>query len=457
MKLSFKFFCIAYITMLISAGSGGFFLIYNTTGNMWSSRYEEVISSAKYASESFWSFYEISPGVLTEEQTLTIAEQIKNNLDKPNINLAIYFSDNCDKEYLSLKSNQGVTKFKEKDDSVIMECIIKTSAENKDYFITSFSDFTDISRQQYSLWQIYSITVLSLAVISGLILYFLTRGVTKPLNKLAMAANEIADGNYGKTVSVKSSDTEIYDLSESFNSMSLAMSEKIDKIKKETENRDIFVSNFTHELKTPMTAIIGYADMLNRYELSKEEQRQAAESILTEGKRLEKLSSQLLELFIFKNEIPEIMPVYLPEIQNQLYSTLKFSAERYTVKYDINFPKAFVNANSELLLSLLYNLADNAFKASSPNGEIKIYGISKNGKISIYVADNGCGISAEHIEMLTEPFYREDKARSRRLGGAGLGLALCKEIALLHGTELNIESEKNTGTTVSFELTLAKE
>ena len=111
-----------------------------------------------------------------------------------------------------------------------------------------------------------------------------------------------------------------------------------------------------------------------------------------------------------------------------------------------------VYANSVLLLSLLYNLADNAFKASEAQTTINIYSKSSNDIVRIFVEDKGRGIAKENIKLLTEPFYREDKSRSRKFGGAGLGLSLCKEIASLHNTDLCFESEKGIGTTVSFEL-----
>ena len=105
-----------------------------------------------------------------------------------------------------------------------------------------------------------------------------------------------------------------------------------------------------------------------------------------------------------------------------------------------------------LLLSLLYNLVDNAFKASEPQTTVKIYSKSSNDIVRVFVEDKGRGIAKENIKLLAEPFYREDKSRSRKFGGAGLGLSLCKEIATLHGTELSFESEKGNGTTVSFTL-----
>ena len=115
-----------------------------------------------------------------------------------------------------------------------------------------------------------------------------------------------------------------------------------------------------------------------------------------------------------------------------------------------------VLANRALLLSLLYNLADNAFKASNPDGTVTVQCKVQDNGAAVTVTDEGRGIQPESLPYITEPFFREDKARSRRLGGAGLGLALCKQIAELHGTRLQFNSTPNKGTTVCFKLKLTK-
>ncbi|MBE6767176.1 MAG: ATP-binding protein, partial [Ruminococcaceae bacterium] len=114
--------------------------------------------------------------------------------------------------------------------------------------------------------------------------------------------------------------------------------------------------------------------------------------------------------------------------------------------------EATVFANETLLLSLIYNLADNAFKASSAGDTVFIGFTDLGNELLVFIKDTGRGISTENIKLLTEPFFREDKSRSRAQGGAGLGLSLCKEIVRLHGSELYIESQKGAGTTVSFRL-----
>lgn len=452
MKLSFKFFCIAYIIVLLSMGFGGIFLIKNVTDTVWDSRVEQVNSAANYAADSFMAFADISYGGITGSRKNDIIRQIKNTLNSAVSDVQIYSTKTVENEYTKLQDGEGISRFVNEDSAIIMKSVCRLSAGTDVYYLAVLSDFTETQKHCQTFWNGYSLVIFSISVISGLALFVLAKKVTRPLNRLAKATDQIALGKWGETVNIKSSDYEISDLSQSFNKMSRAIQEKISELKEETQKRDIFVADFTHELKTPMTAIMGYAQMLNSYVLDEQERKEAAESIYNEAKRLESLSRQLLDLYVMQNEMVEMEIIRLFNVGGQLKATLKFLSEKYNVAFTVNFDDEMVCANSVMLLSLLYNLADNAFKAVSEGGCVKIYSKSQTDVVHIFVEDNGRGIAKENIKMLTEPFYREDKSRSRKLGGAGLGLSLCKEIATLHGTELCFESEKGKGTVVSFAL-----
>ncbi len=452
MKLSFKFFCLAYIIVLLSTGAGGMFIIKNVTDTIWNTRVEQIDSATNYAADSFLAFADVSYGEISGNRKKDITRQIKNTLNAAVSDVQIHTSKTAEKEYVKLQDSQGVSRFLNRDGALIMESICCLNTGMDTYYLVVCSDFTETQKQCRAFWNGYSIVVFTISIISGLLLFALAKKVTNPLNQLAKATDEIAVGNFGKTINIKSSDYEILNLSQSFNSMSCAVKEKIEQIKEETQKRDVFVADFTHELKTPMTAIIGYAQMLNSYELNDCERREASESIYSEAKRLENLSRQLLDLYVFRNEQTEMQDINLLIIQEQLKATLKILSQKYNATFTVDLGDYIVSANEVLLLSLLYNLSDNAFKAITTDGIVKIYSKQNNDRIYIFVEDNGRGIAKENIKMITEPFYREDKSRSRKFGGAGLGLSLCKEIAALHETELCFDSEKGKGTTVSFAL-----
>ena len=452
MKLSFKFFCIAYIVVLLSTGIGGAFMIQNINEILWNTQVERVNTNVNYASDSFISFVDVSYGEITGAQKSTAISQIKSTMDGSVSDIEIFTSDTVEPEYVEMKYNECIDTFVKKGDRLLMKSVCKLNTGSADYYLFVYSDFTDIQNQRDVFWNIYGVVVICISVVSGLILLVFSRRFAKPLNELTQVADEIALGNYSKRVEVKSSDYEISKLSESVNSMSSAIEEKIQLIEEELNKRDMFVADFTHEMKTPMTAIIGYAQMLREYDLDTKEKEQAATAIWSEAKRLEKLSLQLLELYVYKNEDAEMKEISLLDVGEKLKTTLKYLSEKFSVDFSVDFEDEIVYANRELLLSLIYNLSDNAFKASYPNSSIKVYSKTQGDRVKIFVEDKGRGIAKENIKLLTEPFYREDKSRSRKMGGAGLGLALCKEIARVHGSELHFESELNKGTTVSFSL-----
>ena len=452
MKLSFKFFCIAYLVVLLSTGLGGSYIINHINDTLWNTQIERVNAAVNYAADSFMAFADVSYDDIAESQIAEAVRQIKNTLDSSVSDMEIYRSEAPSPEYAKMSENVCAVTFTKEDRRLLMKSVCKLNTGAVDYYMVVYSDFTDMQHQRDRLWRMYGIIIICVSAVSGLLLFALTRKITKPLNRLTRVADEIALGNYGKKAEISATDDEISALAESVNSMSSAIEQKITEIREELEKRDMFVAVFTHEMKTPMTAIMGYAQMLRSYDLDETEKSQAAQAIYREAKRLEKLSLQLLELYVYQNETAEMEELNLVAIGEQLSATLKFLSEKYDVNYRVNFENETVRANSVLLLSLLYNLADNAFKASEPQTRVMIYSKTSPACVQIYVEDEGRGIARENIKLLTEPFYREDKSRSRKFGGAGLGLALCKEIAKLHGTELTFESEKNKGTRVSFSL-----
>lgn len=235
------------------------------------------------------------------------------------------------------------------------------------------------------------------------------------------------------------------------------MESNINSLKKEIEKRETFVADFTHELKTPMTSIIGYADMLRSYDLAEQERREAADAVYREGKRLERLAMRLLDLIVLKNEAAVLSPIHTEMLFESLRASLRFLPQKYGVSVNLQTEPAVICAELTLLLSLLYNLADNACKASPKGETVRICGTADGAWYRISVADRGCGIPEQSLERITEPFYMEDKSRSRGQGGAGLGLALSKRIAELHQTRLVFDSAVGCGTTVSIKLKLELE
>ena len=213
-----------------------------------------------------------------------------------------------------------------------------------------------------------------------------------------------------------------------------------------------FVADLTHELKTPLTSMIGYADLLRGGELPPESQRRAADAIYHESARLESLSQQLLSLQGLRQEALTLTVVPVAAAFDDVARSLPDCP--VTLETDCP-PDAAVRADRVLLADLLRNLVLNAAHASAPGSVVTLRCLPAGDRWQLEVADIGCGIPPEALPHLTEPFYRVDKARARADGGSGVGLALCADIAAAFGTKLEFTSAVGEGTTVA--LTLPKE
>ena len=213
-----------------------------------------------------------------------------------------------------------------------------------------------------------------------------------------------------------------------------------------------FVADLTHELKTPLTSMIGYADLLRGGELPPEKQRRAADAIYHESARLESLSQQLLSLQDLRQEALTLAAVPVAAAFEDVVRSLPDCP--VTLETDCP-PDAAVRADRVLLADLLRNLVLNAAHASAPGSTVTLRCLPAGDRWRLEVADTGCGIPPEALPHLTEPFYRVDKARARANGGSGVGLALCADIAAAFGTKLEFTSTVGKGTTVA--LTLPKE
>jgi len=227
--------------------------------------------------------------------------------------------------------------------------------------------------------------------------------------------------------------------------------------KKEIERmRKEFTANVSHELKTPLTSISGYAEMIENGMAKNEDIKSFAEKIHNEAGRLITLIGDIIQL----SELDEIIhhkefsDVNLYEIATGVLGQLKLNAEKSGVALNITGKTAHIFGNSGMIAELIYNLCDNAIRYNVPGGTVTI-SVEQNEKSAILsVKDTGIGIPEEHIDRIFERFYRVDKSRSKETGGTGLGLAIVKHIAIQHDAKISVESKKDKGTaiTVAFDL-----
>ncbi len=328
-------------------------------------------------------------------------------------------------------------------------CICESNVGADKLYLGICRDLTDIYEDRQSLLNQYRLALVLLLTAGGICMYLLSRYITRPIRTLGRVAGWIAAGNYEKRSKYKAPD-EIGELAASFNRMADRLVEQMQEKELEAKHKEDFTAAFAHELKTPLTSIIGYADMLNSIDLSEEERREAYFYIYSQGKRLESLSHKLLELVSMEKQPMVYREVPIKKLEENIRTAMRPVWKQKNIKGKIVMEKGVIYGDYELLLSLFYNLLDNAMKAVPEGGFVLMKGRCLKENYEIKVVDNGRGIPKEEIHRITEAFYMVDKSRSRKEGGAGIGMALCQRIVSLHQGTLKIDSKLGDGTVVQI-------
>lgn len=281
-------------------------------------------------------------------------------------------------------------------------------------------------------------------------MYLIAKRVTRPIDKLTEASKEIAYGNYSKRVEFKPRKDEIGALAENFNIMVQATEDTIEELQNMNSSKQRFIDSLTHELKTPLTSIIGYSDLLLKGNINEDIKFTALNYISSESRRLEKLNSTLLKLILIKREDLNFENLSLRDCIINACRSLSYKINSKNLSFNIDIQDAEIIADKQLIIVLFINILDNAIKASENNQIIDITGsfLYNSSIYQLSFKDYGIGIPKEDLTKIKEPFYMVDKARDRAKSGVGLGLAICDEICKTHNIQLNIYSEQNNGTEV---------
>ena len=248
--------------------------------------------------------------------------------------------------------------------------------------------------------------------------------------------------------------SELKTLAHSINEMTASINEREEKLRGIAESRKRFADAMAHEMKTPLTSILGFADILRiKSVVTDEQRRDFASAIVEEAKRLRGLSAKLLTLASTDNTPLDFADIPVAQLFSDVHATMAPVLGRRGIKLTTLHKNAVLHIDRELFLSLLYNLIDNAAKASPDNSEIWLIQSELDGHTVVSVIDRGMGMKPDTVRRATEAFYMEDKARSRKAGGAGLGLALCDDRR--HGARLEIRSTYQKGTTIIIHMNVA--
>lgn len=360
-------------------------------------------------------------------------------------NLYIAFSQGGEDVYSSFKNEYeiGENQLKHIKFDGKRHMIISSKLCDGKYDFVLAKDVSSLDSEFRSLTITYILTAAGVSSVLAIILYFILKTLSAPLEKLRKTTEVIQNGDYTVTAEERGND-EFTMLARSFNSMLAKINEQMKALELDSEKKQMLVDNLAHELRTPLTSIHGYAEFLEKASASEKRRIDSARYIMSESERLQRISEILLDSAYIRENNAEMTVLDASKILCDVKERLDYKAGNAGVEIACRTEEMMISGNETLLSMMFYNLAENAVKACGKGGRVLL---SCSGD-TVCVEDNGKGMTKEQLLHITEPFYRTDKSRSRAEGGAGLGLALCKQIAQTHRASLRFESEIGVGTKV---------
>ncbi len=353
---------------------------------------------------------------------------------------------NFDKRLLELNSTQTKNTMDSLSDDRRYVFVASQIPEYPHLTFVYARDISRIDAFRKDISRIFLALNIVVIVFMGVSIYLLLRYMTRPIKELNKVTTEIAGGAYEKRAALNRTD-EFGSLERNFNLMADSVEKNMEQLKNAAEERQQFIDDLTHEMKTPMTSILGYAEYLQNAKSTCEDREIALANLYDAALRLGNLSEKLTEIAYLRGEKLEMQSVNVNELFDTLSNMTRPVLENRQLTLETHADVAEIKGDETLLISMLTNLVENAARASKALSTIKVSAFMRKTPV-IEVKDFGCGIEYSQIQKIVSPFYRVDKSRSRKFGGVGLGLSIVSQIAALHGAELEIDSEPGVGTTV---------
>lgn len=343
-------------------------------------------------------------------------------------------------ELLNVKIDNVLTQCKQFNNEHYLLISSKVTAGNVLVYARNVDSIYKIRRDLINLSIILIITIL---IVVAIIAYIISKTLTKPLNKMKVEMEKLSKGNFD--IRLKESRNEFGTLSKSFNKMSEELKNRDEELLDLVNSKQTFIDNLSHEINTPLTTILGYTELLERAECTEEQRIRFLDNIKKETLRIKEIHKNLLLLSYKRNSDLEMKNTPSEEIFSNIKESVAFKIKQKNIKLTVNNRIQEFFGDATLIEMCISNLVSNAVNASNENSNIIIDSYEDDKNVYIKVIDEGQGISKENIEKILEPFYRVDKARSRKNGGAGLGLAICNSIMKMHNGNIRIESELGKG------------
>lgn len=369
-------------------------------------------------------------------------------------------SDEDIKKALEGKIAYTITKI---DNKTLVDLSYPVYSDNKFICVIRYSkDYSQMYISNERLLNTIKIFIVVIFIIILIISFIISSQITGPITELTQKSVEISKGNLDVNINIKSKD-EIGKLEQSFKYMLERINSQITIIKKDRDElkeiqkkNKLFFDNVTHELKTPITTILGYSQLLSEDGCDDEIFfKKAVFHIISEGRRLDRMVVELLELSkATSNDYNyHFSKTDFSKILHETCEEMSFKAKRYNISIEQSIDSGLIiNGDEDKLKEAVINLIDNSIKYGYVNSIIKVNCYKDNENIALQIIDSGEGISAENIKNVFEPFYRVSKKLSREKGSSGLGLPLTKAIIEKHNGSIELKSEINVGTEIKIYL-----
>ncbi len=461
MKFHIKITVFSFLIIMLSLGFGGFLIVRATYVSELDIHVTSAIENNTFLSTIYYSIATNNLGTYTKDSDYLLKEfqAISNNGQ-------VFIGTRDDIKFFDNNAFANKLKTNEQGNQLIMvhnipylQVITKMNIEGRDIYLENLVDLSKIYNLRNENYHSYCLFLIFMSIFAAFMIALFSIHITKPLNKLKETSKNIASGTFGERIPTTNKvmqSPEFISLARDFNNMADKIENYIKELKDYNHRQEDFIAKLTHELKTPLTSIIGYSDILRTGDMEPSKRYELANYIYKEGKRLEGLSQHLLQLILLKKETFPLKQYASKTFFRELRQSLRPLIHQYQIHLVLKITDATILIEPILLKSLLYNLIDNSCKASQKGDEIIVTGILMKGCYQITVQDFGKGIPKESIDKVTTPFYMVDKARTRKQGGAGIGLALCNEIAKIHHSNLIIDSVYQKGTKISFTVEVMK-
>ena len=462
MRLFTKIFLCSVLILSVSLSVLGYLMIADSFSNAMDHELDRVLSEYQMCKFSVQSgmLAGREKGILNDKMMVRIAENSVGMLPESSrfalvdeVGTVLYtsFSQTNTTDSLILSDDDGLV-FGTVRDGEEFRLVAGGTIEQSGRVVRLFvgGSIASVIREKHQMQERFAVVLGGILGAGTLLVLVFSVLLTGPMKRLAANTRAFAGGDYGARARVKSGD-EIGELAESFNKMADTVEGTIRQLAVNAQQKEDFVSNFSHELKTPLTSVVGYADMIRqRGNLSEAEVREAAETIVKEGLRLESLSRKMMDLIVLDRQDFVLVPISTEELAQDVERVILPMVRERKVCFRQEVECAEVRGERDLFMTLLLNLVDNAIKADSQT--VTLRGESVGDSYVFSVSDDGCGIPADQLERITEAFYMVDPSRSRHRHGVGLGLTIAARIAKLHGAELVFESSPGVGTMVVFHM-----